>query len=87
MRLRDAPAYDWAEEFDARAAAAIEKRDFKALAEPAALGRTLRLAHPTPEHYLPVLFPLGVADEEDQLSFFNASIDMGSISMRGFVFG
>jgi 4,5-DOPA dioxygenase extradiol len=80
-----APAYDWAEEFDTRAAEAIAKRDFRALAEPASLGRTLRLAHPTPEHYLPVLFPLGVADEKDELSFFNASIDMGSISMRGFV--
>jgi 4,5-DOPA dioxygenase extradiol len=82
-----APPYDWAEEFDARAAAAIEKRDFKALAEPAGLGQTLRLAHPTPEHYLPVLFPLGVADEKDELSFFNVSIDMGSISMRSFVLG
>ena len=35
-----------------------------------------RLAHPTPEHFLPVLFPLGVADEKDELSFFNASFDM-----------
>jgi 4,5-DOPA dioxygenase extradiol len=82
---RGAPAYDWAEEFDVRAAEAIGKRDFRSLAWPASLGKSLRLAHPTPEHYLPVLFPLGVADEKDELSFFNASIDMGSISMRGFV--
>jgi 4,5-DOPA dioxygenase extradiol len=81
-----ASAYDWAQEFDARAAQAIDNRDFEALAQPASLGQTLRLAHPTPEHYLPVLFPLGVVDAKDELAFFNASIDMGSISMRGFVF-
>ena len=83
--VRGAPAYDWAEEFDVRAAEAISRRDFRSLAEPVSLGKTLRLAHPTPEHYLPVLFPLGVSDEKDELNFFNASIDMGSISMRGFV--
>lgn len=81
------PAYDWAEDFDARAAQAISVRDFHALAEPLALSRTLPLAHPTLEHYLPVLFPLGVADDKDELSFFNVGIDMGSISMRSFVLG
>jgi 4,5-DOPA dioxygenase extradiol len=79
--------YDWAEDFDARAAEAISRRDFAALARPLSLARTLQLAHPTLEHYLPVLFPLGVADDKDELSFFNASIDMGSISMRSFVLG
>ena len=47
----------------------------------------MRLAHPTLEHYLPVLFPLGVADDKDELSYFNAGIDMASISMRSFVLG
>ena len=81
------PPYDWAEDFDARAAKAISERDFGALARPGSLARTLPLAHPTLEHYLPVLFPLGVADDKDELGFFNESIDMGSISMRSFVLG
>jgi len=84
---RGAPAYDWAEDFDGRAAQAISQRDFAAMAKPLSLARTLRLAHPTLEHYLPVLFPLGVADEKDELSYFNVGIDMGSISMRSFVLG
>src|SRR5215475_11218980 len=88
MLVRGAPEpYDWAEDFDARAAQAISRRDFGALAKPFSLARTLPLAHPTLEHYLPVLFPLGVADEKDELSFFNTGIDMGSISMRSFVLG
>ena len=80
-------AYDWAEDFDTRAADAISRRDFAALAEPLSLARSLPLAHPTLEHYLPVLFPLGVADDKDELSFFNTGIDMASISMRSFVLG
>ena len=79
--------YDWAEDFDARAAAAISRRDFRALARPLSLARTLQLAHPTLEHYLPVLYPLAVADDKDELNYFNIGIDMGSISMRSFVLG
>lgn len=79
--------YDWAEDFDARAAQAIGNRDFGALAKPLSLARTLPLAHPTLEHYLPVLYPAAVADDKDELSFFNTGIEMGSISMRSFVLG
>jgi 4,5-DOPA dioxygenase extradiol len=85
--VRGGQPYDWAEDFDARAAKAIKARDFNALAKPLSLARTLRLAHPTLEHYLPVLFPAGVADDKDEMSFFNIGIDMGSISMRSFVLG
>jgi 4,5-DOPA dioxygenase extradiol len=85
--VRGGQPYDWAEDFDARAAKVINERDFNALAKPLSLARSLPLAHPTLEHYLPVLFPAGVADDKDDLSFFNTGIDMGSISMRSFVLG
>ena len=80
-----APAYDWAQDFDARLSALIEKRDMLAIAQAGSLGRIAKLAHPTPEHFLPILFPLGVADAKDELRFFNASFDMASISMRSFI--
>lgn len=80
-----APPYDWAQDFDARLTAMIEKRDVAGVAGAGSLGRLSRLSHPTPEHFLPVLFPLGVADEADELRFFNESFDMASISMRSFV--
>ena len=80
-----APAYDWARDFDGRLTDMIERRDFGAVAGALSLGPSARLSHPSPEHFLPVLYPLAVAHEEDALSFFNASFDMGSISMRSFV--
>jgi 4,5-DOPA dioxygenase extradiol len=80
-----AAAYDWAEAFDARMSEMILARDFGGIAKAGSLGRIAKLAHPTPEHFLPLLFPLGVADAKDELSFFNASFDMASISMRSLV--
>jgi len=80
-----APPYDWAQTFDTLMKERIEARDASGVAAALGAGRAARLAHPTPEHFLPALFPLGVADEKDELSFFNAAFDMGSISMRSFL--
>jgi 4,5-DOPA dioxygenase extradiol len=80
-----AAPYDWATAFDIQMKDRIEARDGAGVARALGGGRAARLAHPTPEHFLPVLFPLGVADEKDELSFFNASFDMASISMRSFL--
>ena len=81
----DGKAYDWSVEFDGLMAKAIEDRDDGALKNVASLGKLYDLAHPTPEHYLPVIFPMGMADEQDKLSFFNEAITMGSVSMRSFI--
>jgi 4,5-DOPA dioxygenase extradiol len=80
-----APAYDWAQAFDADMARRIDARDAVGVAAALGASRVARLAHPSPEHFLPVMFPLGVADERDELSFFTAAFDMGSISMRSFL--
>lgn len=78
-----AGAYDWAEAFDAKVAAAIEARDFGALADFNLLRDPLtRIAHPTPDHYLPLLYALGAAEPTDTPSFFAEGFDLGSISMR-----
>lgn len=79
MRPGGAP-YDWAVEFDRLTAEAIAERRFGAVAE--AGGPLMRAAHPTVEHFLPLLYTLGVAEEDDDVSFFNEGIDLGSVSMR-----
>jgi 4,5-DOPA dioxygenase extradiol len=79
------PAFDWAQSFDATAKARIAARDAGGLAKALDGSRTAQLSHPTPEHFLPALYPLAVADEKDELSFFSESFDLGSISMRSFL--
>lgn len=82
-----APPYDWARDFDAAVARAIEARDFAAVTQALSWGQAARLSHPTPDHFLPALFPLGAAGTDEPLTFFNASFDLGSIAMRSFVLG
>ncbi len=80
-----AAPYDWAQAFDGFVAEKLESRDFKAIVNAGALGRVTKLAHPTAEHFLPLVYALGAAGAEEQLSSFNASFDMASISMRSFM--
>lgn len=76
-------AYPWAEEFDAKVRDAIEQRDVSALTAPDKWGETLLAsAHPTLEHYAPLLYCLGCTDERDTVTYPFASIEFGSISMR-----
>jgi len=75
-------AHDWAVEFDGLMADAISERAFGRVAEAEAMGALMRAAHPTVEHFLPLLYTLGVADAEDEIDFFNEGIDLGAVSMR-----
>ena len=85
MLVQDARPYDWAVAFDEHVAGALDRRDFMAIVDSASLGPIARLAHPTPEHFLPILYAIGVADESETLNSFDASFEMAAISMRSFV--
>jgi 4,5-DOPA dioxygenase extradiol len=76
-------AYPWAQEFDENVKEAIEVRDLSALTAPDQWGVTLLAnAHPTLEHYAPLLYCLGCTDERDTVSYPYESIEFGTISMR-----
>jgi len=76
-------AYPWAEEFDRKVKKAIEERDLELLAEPDRWGSTLLAeAHPTLEHYAPVLYCLGATDGADKVTYPYEGIEFGTISMR-----
>ena len=77
--------YDWALEFDSHIKSALDARDFRALTDIGALDQLTRMAHPSLEHYLPLLYTAGAGDDKEKLSFFNESFDLASISMRSFV--
>ncbi|MEJ5219525.1 4,5-DOPA dioxygenase extradiol [Cognatishimia sp. D5M38] len=77
---------DFAVEFDTLFAEKLKDRDFAALSNRKGLGSLLRMAHPSVDHYLPALTIAGASDKRDALTFMTDDIDLGSISMRSFVF-
>jgi 4,5-DOPA dioxygenase extradiol len=76
---------DWAQEFDALSKKLIEQRDLAALSNYSALGSAAKLSIPTPEHYLPMLYALSLVEKDEDIGFFNETIDLGSVSMRSFI--
>jgi 4,5-DOPA dioxygenase extradiol len=79
-------AYDWARTFDGEITRRIEDGELATLADFQQLGDIARLSQPTHEHFLPLLYAAGAADaRQDQVEFFNAGIQMGSISMRSVI--
>ena len=83
----DGKKFDWAVEFDEKAASLIEKNDSRSLIEYDKLGTAAHEAIPTNEHYLPLLYTLGAAGKKPEPHFFNEGIEMGSVSMRSVWFG
>lgn len=80
-------AYDWAVEFDAKVKQAVDKHDAIAISEPQKWGDTLlTTAHPSVEHYVPLIYCMGSTDERDQVSYPYEGFDFGSISMRMILF-
>lgn len=79
--------YDWALEADSRIKELIETGDHAALTVFPRSSRPGRLAVPTNEHYLPLLYVLALQEEGEPVRFFNEQVSLGSISMRGVVVG
>lgn len=82
-----APAYPWAVEFDEWIAGALTRGDDDALVHYETAGSSARLAVPTTEHYLPLLYPTAMRAEGDSVTFPYAALDMASVSMRCVRFG
>ena len=80
-------SYDWALEFDSFVKKNILDDNPQALIDYQSLGKLAAIAHPTNEHYLPLLYALGAKEKTDTVQFFNESFDLGSISMRCVMFG
>lgn len=79
--------YDWALEINERFKKHISEGDFDPLINFGSLGAEGRLAIPTPEHYLPLLYTLALKKEEEQVSFFNDRAVAGSLTMTSVKIG
>jgi 4,5-DOPA dioxygenase extradiol len=74
-------AYDWAAHMNNTFKELIANGDFKPLINYTSLGKEALLAVPTPEHYLPLMYTLGVKSNKDNVSFFNDKAVGGSLTM------
>jgi 4,5-DOPA dioxygenase extradiol len=73
--------FDWAVRFERRARELLVAAEHGPLVAYESLGRDAMLSVPTPEHYLPLLYVLGVRREGEPVSFPVEGIDGGSVSM------
>ncbi len=82
----DARPQAWAIEFDAELRRRIAARDHAPLMDPALLGASARLAVPTPEHYVPLLYALALQQPDEPAEIFNAGV-LSSVSMTSVLIG
>ena len=80
-RLNETYGYDWAEEASEKMKHFIAARDHSALIEFHKQGSAFDLAIPTPEHYLPLIYTLGLQESGEQTTLFNDQYLAGSLTM------
>lgn len=79
--------FDWALEADTKMREWIAARNHQALINYEKGGKAFSMSIPTPEHYLPLLYTLGLQAENEEATFFNTKTIMGSISMTSVKIG
>ncbi len=79
--------FDWASEINSTFKKLILDRNNQALIKYKQLGKEAILAIPTAEHYLPLIYTLGLQAPKDEIEFFNDQLVGGSISMTSIKIG
>lgn len=82
---RDEVPHAWVLEFDREIRDALLKRDVEKMLNFQRWGELFFQAHPTHEHYLPLLPILGLQNPQEKVEFFHESIQNLSVSMRSFI--
>lgn len=79
--------YDWAFEMNEILKKKILDDDHQSLIDYRRLHKDAMLAIPTPEHYMPILYVLGMKNESEQVTLFNDRVIAGSLNMTSFIVG
>ncbi len=77
--------YDWAYKFDDFIHENIINKNHKNILEYKKLGDVAVLAVPTTDHFYPLLYALGASGENDKVSVFNKSCELGSLTMTSYL--
>jgi 4,5-DOPA dioxygenase extradiol len=82
--VTDSPR-DWAVEFDHRIATAVMNGNHAPVIDFQSMGDVARMAHPTYDHFLPLLYALGISEPGRPVQTFCEGFQWPGISMRSFV--
>ena len=73
--------YDWALDINEKFKSLILNNEHQPMINYQSLGKEALLAIPTPEHYLPLLYTLGLKGRNESVSLFNDKAIGGSLTM------
>jgi len=77
---------DWAREFEETIVESLQPINNEVLTNFEGIRDTAKKSHPTPDHYIPLLYAIGAAGDTGKLEIFNQKIIYGSLSMTSFKF-
>ena len=82
------PSYTmYAREFTAWVRRHVQGRDVEALTDYRRRAPHAQRAHPTEEHFLPLLVAVGAGEDEDAVGVIDGGMTYGVLSMESYVFG
>ena len=79
--------FDWAVEMNDIFKKNISSYNHDALINYESLGSAAKLAIPTPDHYYPLLYSLGLQNENEEATIFNDKLIAGSLTMTSLKIG
>jgi 4,5-DOPA dioxygenase extradiol len=79
--------FDWAREANEKMKELIVNSDHQSLIRYQSLGKSIQLAVPTPDHFLPLLYALALREKDEPVAFFNDQAVMGSLTMTSLIIG
>lgn len=87
MRSGESETPVWAQRFDSTVRDAISQHDLDALTRAYPDHPDAQRAHPSPDHWIPLLYIMGASQRDERVAFPAEGFDVGSISMRSVVLG
>ena len=88
MRTKDMTPFGWEAEYDEWLKLQIEQRNVNNMINYWTSHKLGKLAAPTPDHFVPVLYSLGLMDPKDELQFFyEGEPSIPAFSERSFILG
>lgn len=86
MMSNDMTPYGWESEYDAWIKKQVDERNFTNIINYENSHKLGKLAAPTPDHYVPVLYSLGLSNNNDSISYFyEATPSLPAFSERSFI--